>query len=67
MVTPTELRELIAAYPEWLLIRDTGRSFPLFSGEIDITTNDGRTLVGFMDDGGFHSWRLNDFKFSEGR
>ena len=66
MVTPTELRELIAAYPEWLLIRDTGRSFPLFAGEIDITTEDGRTLVGFMDDGGFHSWRLNDFTFNQG-
>jgi hypothetical protein len=66
MVTPIELRELIAAYPEWLLIRDTGRSFPLFSGEIDITTDGGRTLVGFMDDGGFRSWRLNDFKFSDG-
>jgi hypothetical protein len=66
MVTSTELSELIAAYPEWLLIRSTGRSFPLFAGEIDVTVNDGRTLVGFMDDGGFHSWRLNDFKFSEG-
>ena len=31
-----------------------------------ITTDDDRTLVGFLDDGGFHSWRLNDFKFSEG-
>jgi hypothetical protein len=66
MVTPTELSELIAAYPEWLMVRGTGRSFPLLAGEIDVTVDDGRTLVGFMDDGGFHSWRLNDFKFSEG-
>jgi hypothetical protein len=67
MVTPEELRELIAAYPEWLLIRGSGQSFPLFANELEITSeNAGRTLVGFMDDNGFHSWGLNGFKFHEG-
>ena len=66
MVTPTELSELISAYPEWLLIRGSGRSFPIFASEIEVTDNDGRSLVGFLDDGGFHSWRLNEFKFHEG-
>jgi hypothetical protein len=66
MVTPTELSELIAAYPEWLLIRGSGRSFPIFSKEIEISESDERTLVGFLDDGGFHSWRLNEFKFNDG-
>ena len=55
MVTPDELRELIAAYPEWLLVRDSGRSFPLSGSEIEVTTADDRTLLGFLDDGGFHS------------
>jgi hypothetical protein len=66
MVTPTELRELISTYPEWLLIRGSGRSFPLFASEIELTEDNGRTLVGFLDDGGFHSWRLNQFKFENG-
>jgi hypothetical protein len=66
MVTSEELSELIAAYPEWLLIRGSGRSFPICASEIELSENDGRTLVGFIDDGGFHSWRLNQFKFNEG-
>jgi hypothetical protein len=66
MVTPTELSELIKAYPEWLLIRESGRSFTIFASEIEISDGDDKTLVGFLDDGGFHSWRLNEFKFHEG-
>lgn len=66
MVTPAELSELIAAYPEWLLIRGSGRSFPIFANELEISENDGRSLVGFLDDGGFHSWRLNEYKFQDG-
>lgn len=66
MVTPDELRELIAAYPEWLLIRGSGRSFPIFAKEIEIDDSSERTLLGFLDDGGFHSWRLNEFQFHEG-
>ena len=66
MVTPHELHELIAAYPEWLLIRGSGKSFPLFCNEIEVTTSDDRTLLGFLDEGGFHSWRLNEFKYHDG-
>jgi hypothetical protein len=66
MVTTDELRELIAAYPEWLLIRGSGRSFPIFGKEIELLDADERTLVGFLDDGGFHSWRLNEFRYHEG-
>jgi hypothetical protein len=66
MVTTDDLNELIAAYPEWLLIRDSGRSFPLNATEIELTENDEKTLVGFIDDGGFHSWRLNKFRYHDG-
>ena len=66
MVTPAELSDLISAYPEWLLIRGSGRSFPIFANEIEISESDGRSLVGLLDDGGFHSWRLNEFKFHDG-
>jgi hypothetical protein len=66
MVTTEELRELIAAYPEWLLIRGSGRSFPIFGKEIELSESEERMLVGFLDDAGFHSWRLNEFRFHEG-
>ena len=66
MVTPDELRELIAAYPEWLLVRGSGRSFPIFGKEIEVSDGGERTRIGFLDDGGFHSWRLNEFRFKEG-
>src|SRR5690349_19374755 len=66
MVTIDELNELIAAYPEWLLIRSSGRSFPLYSSEIELTENGEKTLLGFIDDGGFHSWRLNKFRHHDG-
>ena len=66
MVTPSELRELIAAYPEWLLIRGSGRSFPIYASEIEISDKNGENLLGFVDDVGFHSWRLNEFKFQDG-
>jgi hypothetical protein len=65
MVTPAELRELLNAHPEWLLIRGSGRSFPLLGSEIELTTSSEKTLLGFLDDGGFHSWRLNEFKFND--
>jgi hypothetical protein len=59
MVTTEELRERLGATHEWLLVRDKGRTFPLLSSEIEITDNDGKRHFGFLDDTGFHSWRLN--------
>lgn len=61
MVEPGELRALIDGHFEWLLVREGGRSFPLNSGELDIEVHSDRTLFGFPDDAGFHSWRLNGF------
>jgi hypothetical protein len=66
MVTPEELLELVAAYPEWLLIRGSGRSFPVLASEIEVQVLHDRTLFGFIDDGGFHSWRLNEFRYNDG-
>ncbi|HTH50563.1 MAG TPA: hypothetical protein VL501_01435 [Pyrinomonadaceae bacterium] len=60
MVTTDELRERLAATHEWLLVRDEGKTFPLYSSEIEITDGDGKRHFGFVDDKGFHSWRLND-------
>ena len=44
------------------MVRDSGRSFPLDRSEIEITAETDRTLFGFPDEKGFHSWRLNGFE-----
>jgi hypothetical protein len=61
MVNPDDLRDIIAGHNEWLLVRDAGPTFPLFSSEIEITSDGKKTHFGFLDDKGLHTWRLNGF------
>ena len=65
MVNADELRALIAGSHEWLLVRELGRTFPLESSEIDIAQNGDKTHFGFLDDRGFHSWRLNGYSLDD--
>ncbi|HEY8560256.1 MAG TPA: hypothetical protein VIL74_07755 [Pyrinomonadaceae bacterium] len=57
-----ELRRLLDAHHEWLLIRASGRSFALRKNEIEATCERGRLLLGFLDEQGFQTWRVIDFK-----
>lgn len=66
MVNADDLREAISSHHEWLLIRDLGRTFPLQRTEIDIIDDGEKLHFGFLDDKGFHSWRLNGFEHFEG-
>lgn len=66
MVNSDELRELISGHHEWLLIRELGRTFPLHTHEIEIVDDGGKLHFGFLDDKGFHSWRLNGFAYAGG-
>ena len=61
MVNPDELRELIASHHEWLLVRELGKTFPLERHEIEITEDGSKVFFGFLDDNGYHAWRLNGF------
>ncbi len=47
------------------MVREFGRTFPLDRTEIDVGGDDDKTLFGFLDDNGFHSWRLNKATLSE--
>jgi len=60
MVSTDDLREFVAVSHEWLLVRETGKTFPLHSSEIEFADDDGKRHFGFIDDKGFHAWRLND-------
>lgn len=61
MVNTDELREIVSGHHEWLLVRDAGKTFPLERHEIEITKHGEKAQFGFLDDKGFHSWRLNSF------
>ncbi len=61
MVNIDELCEIIAGRHEWLLIREFGKTFPLEKREIEIVADGEKIHFGFLDDKGFHSWRLNGF------
>lgn len=62
MDSQNDLQEILDAHHEWLLIDAAGRSFALAAAEIEITRERGKTLFGFLDDKGFQTWRVADFK-----
>ena len=60
-MNPDELRKLIASHHEWLLVRELGQTFPLERHEIEVSRDGTKTFFGFLDDSGYHAWRLNGF------
>jgi len=66
MVNAEELREALSKRHEWLLVREAFRPFPVENDVIEITKEDGKTLFGFLDDKGWHTWRLNEFAVDGG-
>jgi len=60
------LREIFDKHFEWLIVRENGKTFPVRSDEIDVTTTDDRTHFSFLDDLGFHTWRLNNAEHVSG-
>jgi hypothetical protein len=62
MDSQNELQNLLSAHHEWLLIDASGRSFALQRAEIEITGERGKTLLGFLDDQGFQTWRVAGFR-----
>lgn len=59
-MTNLDLIEQLDAHAEWLLFRETGRSFPIGRDEIVIEASETKTLFGFIDDKGYHSRRLTN-------
>src|SRR5438552_1185079 len=61
MVNLDELRKLVGGRHEWLLVRELGKTFPLENHEIEMEADGDKAHFGFLDDKGFHTWRLNGF------
>ena len=60
-----ELRARISANLEWLLVRESGRTFPLTRNEIDVRFEKGKVLFAAFDDSGFGISRVTSMS-SEG-
>lgn len=60
-----DIRNLIDAHREWLLITTTGRSFPLKNDELELEIFPHKTLFSFLDDKGYQTWRVKDIQTSK--
>ena len=61
-----DLRCRIDSHLEWLLVRPTGRTFPLRRDEIDVVSETGDVVFGLLDDSGFNAFRVRSIGESEG-
>lgn len=58
------IREIIDGHHEWLLVRESGRSFALTNREFGVEKNEEGFSFHFLDDDGFHSRMLNSFSLN---
>lgn len=61
-----ELQKLLDEHHEWLLIHALGRSFPLKNSEIELEFAQNKLLFSYLDDKGFQTWRIIDYKLEAG-
>ena len=67
MVDPTHLREIVDSNYEWLLVRETGRSFALTCREIVILDGNGHLAeLQFLDESGLQSRALSGYSLIAG-
>lgn len=57
-----DIDALLDAHPEWLMIAENGRAFPINRDEIETLHEERGTLFGAIDDKGFRSRRIVAFR-----
>jgi hypothetical protein len=62
-----KITELIGAHEEWILIDPSGKSFPVRHKELEIVCERERLLLGFLDDKGFQTWRILNWRHEKGK
>ena len=62
----TNIQICLDEHHEWLLIHALGRSFPLENSEIEIEFTQNKLLFSYLDDKGFQTWRIVDYKLEAG-
>lgn len=53
-----EITSLLNSHNEWLLAHRTGKTFSLRNSEIEIERTKNKTLISFLDEDGFQTWRI---------
>lgn len=61
------LEQFLAAHNEWLLVSSSGTAFGLQNTEIEVETSKNRTLLSFLDDKGFQTWRVRKCEIENGK
>ncbi|MDQ3181570.1 MAG: hypothetical protein M3Q33_13745, partial [Acidobacteriota bacterium] len=61
-----EIRDLLKSHNEWLLIHSSDKTFALQKDEIELTLERGKILFSFLDEKGFQTWRVAEFKEKKG-
>lgn len=61
-----EIQNQLDLQTEWLLIHSSGKTFSLKNTEIEISFEREKLLFGFLDDKGFQTWRVKDYKIENG-
>lgn len=65
-VTLTKIRNLLELQNEWLLIHSSGKTFALQKDELELEIKHNKILFGFLDEKGFQTWRVVEFKQKKG-
>ena len=60
--TFAEIRDLLKLHNEWLLIHSSGKTFALQKDEIELNLERHKILFSFLDEKGFQTWRIVEFK-----
>jgi len=64
VVTTEELQKAIGAHAEWLLVRASGKSFPVLSQELDLSEDGRKRHFGWIGDEGLQVWRLQKIELN---
>ncbi len=60
--TFTEIKDLLKLHHEWLLIHPSGKAFGLQKEEIELKFERNKILFSFLDENGFQTWRIVEFR-----
>ena len=52
----SDLAEFLDTHPEWLAVRENGRTVPLMRSEIDVENSNGKSKLAFVDEKGLATW-----------
>jgi len=59
------IADIISSRLEWLIVRESGRTLPMLSSEIEISNSNGRSTLSFVSENGITVWRIKNYEFED--